>query len=782
MGISFATDIDSNVTSMDKEQINIQKNDNVGEYSKITNDIATDSISANKTIKKITNSSANDVQKVINKSNKEATESVNIKRIYVNQTFNNSKQSGTVTNPYNSLDLAINKTLNKYDNIIYLSEGTYKLSNKFNILKNITIIGSNRDKTIINCNSNQGFRVYKGVKLTLVNLTVMNANYSQGGAILLSPNSNLAVNNCIFKKNKANNGAVLFGSGANISANITNSRFESNSAVRFGAALQMGGYNSTYNIINCTFTGNKLTDKVYSHSSGGAAIYASSYSQVNVDNSVFKNNEAIWGNAILNGNHATLKISNSKFTSNIAIKNNVGTNRTKGGAIAIGSGHTDISNCYFENNKADIGGAISVNSGETVVITSCIFQKNIAYYEAGAINNYGKLTIKNSTFYKNSADMIGGAILDKGINNILIDNCTFKDNRVSTNKTVGNITPVGGAIFIMGASSKFTIKNTIFDHNSAYKGGAIYSSKNVQWINLNNDKFHNNTACYGGSIVLTGETTLNVEDCSFTYNRAVRRGGVIQILGMVHGNFLQTTFTNNIVNQSSEGEGGVFSTEYYCRLGFKYCNFENNIANTKGGAFYSAYVVNLRIVESNMTNNTANVGSALYLDNSKSFKTFKSQIILDSTSLVNNNGKYIIYSNKAYDETYNYNILRACWWGSNYVPKNVTYNFIILNYEILTITINDINIETNWLKKDITIEVNRTKNVDKNLIVSTATIRENNTYRYTDAFLPTRTIKIKENNNKVVSKKLYVYYHLNMNLDSILIRMDNQRITIKIVD
>ena len=37
---------------------------------------------------------------------------------------------------------------------------------------------------------------------------------------------------------------------------------------------------------------------------------------------------------------------------------------------------------------------------------------------------------------------------------------------------------------------------------------------------------------------------------------------------------------------------------------------------------------------------------------SKSFKSFKSQIILDSASLVNNNGKYVIYSQKAYDETF----------------------------------------------------------------------------------------------------------------------------------
>jgi DNA-binding transcriptional regulator GbsR (MarR family) len=107
---------------------------------------------------------------------------------------------------------------------------------------------------------------------------------------------------------------------------------------------------------------------------------------------------------------------------------------------------------------------------------------------------------------------------------------------------------------------------------------------------------------------------------------------------------------------------------------------------------------------------------------------------------------------------------------------------MILNYQLVTITLNDININTNWLKKDVSIVVNRTKNLDKNLIISTATIKENNTYRYPDAFLPTRKISIKENNNKVIYKNLYVYYHLNMNLNTIVINMDNQKITIKIVD
>ena len=459
-----------------------------------------------------------------------------------------------------------------------------------------------------------------------------------------------------------------------------------------------------------------------------------------------------------------------------------GSNRTKGGAIAVGSGYAEINNCYFENNRADIGGAISINSGENALINSCIFQKNIAYYEAGAINNYGLLTLKNSSFIKNNAERFGGALLDKGVNNILIDECTFKDNRVSTTRNVSGVTPKGGAIYIVSAVPQFTIKNSVFDHNSAYYGGAIFSYSNVQWITLKNTKFKNNTACYGGAIYISGETTIDVDTCNFTYNRVLRRGACIIITNMVQGNFINTKFNNNMANQSNDGYGGAIYIDSYSRLGFNYCHFANNFANIKGGAIFSYSVVNVRIVFSNMTKNTAKIGSAIYLDNSKNYEKYKSQIILDGSSFIGNNGKYVMYSSEEYNATYNNNLIRTSWWGTNNVPSNVTYNFKLLNYHLLTIAINDIAINTDWIRDNIYLVVNRTKNVDKNLIVTMNTIKENNVVRYTDAFILSRKISVKENNQKTETKDFYVYYHLNMDLDTIVVKLDNQKMIIKIVD
>lgn len=769
-GVSFASSVDD---SNNNTQSDIQHDANIEEYintQKDSNSISTKAIIKN-----------TDVSSETSNKNANQTETLKTKDIYVNSTSTSSKSDGTLKNPYITLELAINKSATGYNNIIHINAGTYNLTNRIMITKNVTLVGSNTNRTIINCNNHQAFRVKSNITFTLENLTIQNANYSQGGVLVLSESSELVIKGCNFKKNRANNGGVLFASANNIKVNITDSIFDSNTAVRFGAALQMGGFDSEYNIVNSTFIKNKLTDMNYSHSTGGAAIYASSYSTVNVDGCVFKNNEAIWGCAILNGNHATLMLKNSNFTSNVAVKNAEGFNKTRGGALSVGSGYAEITNCRFINNKADIGGAISINSGETILISSCLFQKNIAYYEAGAINNYGSLTLINTSFIKNSAEMMGGALLDKGLNNVLLDKCTFKNNRVLTTKLANGTTPSGGAIYIVSAVPHFTIKNSLFDHNSAYYGGAIFSHRKVQWITLSNNKFNNNTACYGGAIYVLGESMMDVDKTIFTYNRAIKKGGAIEVAAAAQMNFANSKFSKNEVNQSKDGNGGVVSIDSYSRLGFDNCHFDNNVARLNGGVIYASTSVNVRVTASNMTKNTASTGSVVYLNNTNTYKTVKSQIIIDTSAFVNNRGKHVLYSVNGYDEAYNYNLIRTSWWGSNNVPANVTYNFKLLNYHVLTVKLNDVLVDANWTKSSVTVVVNRTKNKDKNLIISLTTIKEGDNLRYTDAFLPVRRMTIRQN-NKETEKDFYVYHLIDKSLNTIAITMDNQKITVKLVD
>ena len=708
--------------------------------------------------------------------------SLKTKYFYVNPYLNINKANGSKNKPYTNIQSAVNKAAYSYNNIIYLSAGNHILSTPIQITKTITIIGEGSTKTNITCKNNQGFRLNKNSNLTLKNLKMQNAYYSQGGAILLPENTQLTIDKCTFKNNKANNGAVIFGSGKNIKANITNSVFEYNTNHRFGA-LHLGGYNSVYNIEKCTFNNNKLTDTNYSHSTGGAAIYASAYALVNVKQSIFKKNSGIWGNAILNGNHASLKITYSNFTNNIAKQNTQGINKTKGGAIAVGSGNVEIGHCFFANNRADVGGAITINSGETTLIYSCTFQKNVAYIQGGAINNFGTLIVKDSIFIKNNGTRRGGAILDIGNSEITVDNCTFKDNRVMTTQIPGAVSrvPHGGAISISGACHEFTIKNSLFNHNNAYYGGAIYSELDILWVTLTGNTFINNTACYGGAVIISGETTLDVDENIFKGNRALRKGGALLINGSVQGKFSKTQFISNTATISGDGDGGAIYVMCYSKLYFNTCKFEANTANMRGGVIGLASSAHIDIMRSNITNNKANKGSVIYLDNSKTYKTTKCKIIIETSTLLSNKGNYVLYSVKPYNEKYNNIHVVTSWWGSNVLPKNPTYNFVIKNNYILSLNLDDIVINTNWMKNTVYYTLNRTKNTDKNLIISIYNIKEGNTLRYTDAFLSERKFTIKENNNKALTKNLYVYYNLNMNLNKIEITLDNQKIILNIV-
>ena len=786
VGVSFAVDINDTTSAMsstsDVTQSNIVSSVTDNSHNeKIINSEDKSSVES-KSLNKLSNKSSS-----VKTANNQITESTvnrtNI--IYVNPKANASIQDGSIYRPFTTIRLAVANTKKFYDNIIYLSAGNHELPTAVQVNRNITFIGKGKYSTIITCRNNQAFRMTKSSNLTLEKLLVQNASYSQGGAILATQDCNLIINDCYFRYNSANNGAVLFGSGSNIHSNITNSIFASNKAVRFGAALQPGGYNSVYNIMNCTFTNNVLSDTNYAHSTGGAAIYASSFSTVNVDNCTFNKNKAIWGNAILNGNHATLKVNNSIFTNNVAKKNSIGWNRTKGGAIAVGSGDSVIiTNCSFTKNEADIGGAISINSGETVLIDSCSFIENVGYDQAGAINNFGVLIVKNSTFLRNDGAKRAGAILNIGSTEISVEDSIFKDNRVRTYRSDDSNPPIhqGGAITISGTCYSFSITNCLFDHNVAYCGGAISSNYDVQRIIITNTTFKNNTACYGAALYILGETTFKSTNNKFELNRALRKAGAIYINGSAQGNFKYTSFDRNSVTTTDDGDGGAIYIACYARLAFNYCSFTNNYANLKGGAICAMSVVTINIAGTNITNNNATKGSGIYLDNSKNYNSHKTKINIETSTFIGNSGKYVFYSVKKYDVANNNIMISTSWWGKNVMTPKSIYNFYQKNQFLLALSLNDEIINNDWTKNTVVCTLNRTTNSQKDLILTISAIIENNTLRYTDAFLPCRSFFIRENSGKILTRNLYVYYHLNMSLNNISIRLDNQLITINIVD
>ena len=152
----------------------------------------------------------------------------------------------------------------------------------------IKIVGDDRvidgNGTVIDMaassNNTEVFEIY-GVRVTIKNMTIINANYMmQGGAICFTEEG--TVTNCNFINNHApKGGAIYFFRGGEVSnCNFTNNTATSGS----GGAIYVE--NREFIVTNCNFTNN------IAEGGSGGAIYYNNESRGNLIGSSFKDNKA----------------------------------------------------------------------------------------------------------------------------------------------------------------------------------------------------------------------------------------------------------------------------------------------------------------------------------------------------------------------------------------------------------------------------------------------------------------------------------------------------------
>ena len=267
-----------------------------------------------------------------------------------------------------------------------------------------------------------------------------------GGAIYATQHSdNFTINNCDFKGNNVTN--ATHGQGGAIDADssentIKNSNFTNNHAFD-GGAIHIGGDSGHTNITNVTFTRNgayndggainlvasgvSLNDtRFYSNTAlrNGGAVYVGGQGSTNVIfESIFDKNEAGNRGGAIDWLAQKGNITYSNFTRNSA---------HNGGALYLNgkSSESVLSHLIFEENVATgNGGAIDCNA-TLVNLTHTQFTSNRADYgaalcrESGATGGFGI----NNTFTKNHAYGSGAALAWLGVSNIHINNYTFINN------------------------------------------------------------------------------------------------------------------------------------------------------------------------------------------------------------------------------------------------------------------------------------------------------------------------------------------------------------------
>ncbi|MBW4687540.1 MAG: type I secretion C-terminal target domain-containing protein [Komarekiella atlantica HA4396-MV6] len=335
--------------------------------------------------------------------------------------------------------------------------------------KNLTISGNDKSRVF--------FTAY-GTDVTLKNLTITDGySRGQGGAVRVSSNSELTVDNVQFKNNVGGQGGAIH-VGFRSNATVVNSTFDNNNGTitknGFSAGAIANDNNGSLTVKGSRFTNNS--------GQTGGAIYTQ-LGPLTVENSVFLNNRSKDGAAGIFADGASIGGPRASASS-------------PGGTIKVSGSH-------FEGNEGfGAGGALFLygyGKDKTIVEnTKIINNKSKSNYkgiaQGGGARLNGNVTVRNVTFANNTSEGQGGGLwLDGDTTSknavINLENVTFSGNRATTEKGLG------GAIAINpSADAKLNVKNSTFFKNYAQKNGGAFWVVGGQPVTLTNSIVANNTA------------------------------------------------------------------------------------------------------------------------------------------------------------------------------------------------------------------------------------------------------------------------------------------------
>ena len=305
---------------------------------------------------------------------------------YVNSSYTGLQETGTINNPFKTIDTAFSKlSTNRSVINIFIANGEYHISNTLNLNKNLNFIGETPQNTIISANGREIFNINNNIAINIFNLTLTGGNTYYGGAIY-NNKSSVNIVNSILKDNTAEG-------------------YSLNSVEYSAAGGALYCEAGIFRIYNCSFINNKAFSSLNVY---GGAIY-NDMGTVNIYNSNFSNHtltDADYGcGGVIYNFNGFLTIINSTFNENM-----IDANYSSGSVIYNYEAHnTFVINSSFGKNKLygdyTFGSPIA-NSGALIeIINSTIIDNiadGIALENSSVFNINGICNIINSTVANNT--------------------------------------------------------------------------------------------------------------------------------------------------------------------------------------------------------------------------------------------------------------------------------------------------------------------------------------------------------------------------------------------
>ena len=653
----------------------------------------------------------------------------------------NLKTEKTVEiNNYNSLKTELND--NEVNKTINIKKSTYAITDALNInnkgyTKNIIINGNG---AIIDGSNTKTFLTIGQNNNVIINdLVIKNTKgTSQSGAIVVSNNAKLTLNNCNFTNDvSTGKGGAIANRGTTV---INNCLFTSNSAAQGGAIWSTGEYGGSLQIENSKFISNKASSSNNNDKTG--VIYTLSGGKVNIISNVFEKNI---GRAIHNYK-TTLVVSNNTFkntvlnapndairggvidnyesqatiTNNIFTNINVTTKSLRGGLLYNEIGVSSFKDNIISDVKVtaseqtdSLSGGIIFNRNATLTVSNNVFNNtNNGYkvYGGALYNNIGTLNVTGNTFNtKNTAsnEIRGGAIYNDKTGNVLsklyYGGNNFKNIQISGkvyNDTIYNLGTIQEIIVPIVKKATVVTVNQVF----GVVGDPITFTAYVKDIDGN--------AVTGGNLVfkLNGKSlqTDGSFDGSSSPNKISVKNGVVTFT---------TTATKAIRGAKNISASYSGSNKYLANNTKDITTAEislrkSSITITTSPSTQKQYETIKFIAK--VTDITKNTKSSVPENNAESYVFFK----LNGVTLKDSNGKqiqakvnngiatydYVVPAGMAAisnDKTIRYYNVTAAYVNPNYYPdtKNTT-SFNVLKSNI---TISNTNIVANMTSHELKI-------------------------------------------------------------------------------
>ena len=314
-------------------------------------------------------------------------------------------------------------------------------------------------------------------------------------------------------------------------------------------------------------------------------------SMVTIFNTTFRDNRITsYGSAIYMHGGTSLLVTQSSFINNTASLSNYG-----GGAIYMEMNYFDriessltIDRCIFANNTAYQGGALymdisrhryTLSRPSSCTIYRSVFINNQAISRGGAISADGNVSIVDSIFGYNTAPqcaVFANIMISSRQQLQQFESSIFLYNQ-ATNSTAedDNVQYLGGVACLRDSS--LAVNNCTFSHNTAKDSGGVFHAEDSN-ITISRSSFHNNSAEIDGGVLYTYllSSIFVLTECSFTNNRAGDDGGVIYI-GKTRStlDISRSSFSHNVAND----RGGAIIV-FGSTIGMQLTNMHNNEASS----------------------------------------------------------------------------------------------------------------------------------------------------------------------------------------------------------